>query len=145
AGCDKTTPAQLIGAASADLLAIMVTGGPMLGGNWKGNVLGSGTDGRKYFQELRAGRITEEQWCEIEGCIARSAGHCTVMGTASTMASMAEALGLTLPNNAAIPAVDSRRAALAERSGKRAVEMVAEEMKPSRVMTRQAFENAMAV
>src|SRR5712692_8499114 len=117
-GCDKTTPAQLMGAASADIPALMVTGGPMLAGNWKGNVLGSGTDGRKYFQELRAGRITEEQWCEIEGCIARSAGHCTVMGTASTMASLAEALGMTLPGGAAIPAVDSRRYQLAEASGR---------------------------
>ncbi len=142
AGCDKTTPAQLMGAASADLPAIMVTGGPMLAGNWKGNVLGSGTDGRKYFQELRAGRITEEQWCEIEGCIARSAGHCTVMGTASTMASMAEALGLTLPGNAAIPAVDSRRYQLAEASGRRIVEMIREDLRPSRVLTKAAFENA---
>ena len=142
AGCDKTTPAQLMGAASADLPAIMVTGGPMLAGNWKGNVLGSGTDGRKYFQELRAGRITVEQWCEIEGCIARSAGHCTVMGTASTMASMAEALGLTLPGNAAIPAVDSRRYQLAEASGRRIVEMIREDLRPSRVLTKAAFENA---
>ena len=142
AGCDKTTPAQLMGAASADLPAIMVTGGPMLAGNWKGNVLGSGTDGRKYFQELRAGRITEEQWCEIEGCIARSAGHCTVMGTASTMASMAEALGFTLPGNAAIPAVDSRRYQLAEASGRRIVEMIREDLRPSRVLTKAAFENA---
>src|SRR5574337_53109 len=141
-GCDKTTPAQLMGAASADLPAIMVTGGPMLAGNWKGNVLGSGTDGRKYFQELRAGRITEEQWCEIEGCIARSAGHCTVMGTASTMASMAEALGMTLPGGAAIPAVDSRRCQLAEASGRRIVEMIKEDLRPSRILTRAAFLNA---
>jgi L-arabonate dehydrase len=142
AGCDKTTPAQLMGAASADIPAIMVTGGPMLAGNWKGNVLGSGTDGRKYFQELRAGRLTEEQWCEIEGCIARSAGHCTVMGTASTMASMAEALGMTLPGGAAIPAVDSRRYQLAEASGRRIVEMIREDLRPSRILGRAAFENA---
>jgi len=145
AGCDKTTPAQLMGAASADLPAIMVTGGPMLAGRWKDQVLGSGTDGRKYFQELRAGRITEEQWCEIESCIARSAGHCTVMGTASTMASMAEALGMTLPGNAAIPAVDSRRYQLAEASGRRIVEIVREDLRPSRVLTRAAFENAIKV
>jgi len=141
-GCDKTTPAQLMGAASADLPAIMVTGGPMLAGNWKGNVLGSGTDGRKYFQEVRAGRLTEEQWCEIESCIARSAGHCTVMGTASTMASMAEALGMTLPGGAAIPAVDSRRYQLAEASGRRIVEMIREDLRPSKILTRAAFENA---
>jgi dihydroxy-acid dehydratase len=142
AGCDKTTPAQLMGAASADVPALMVTGGPMLAGNWKGNVLGSGTDGRKYFQEVRAGRLTEEQWCEIESCIARSAGHCTVMGTASTMASLAEALGMTLPGNAAIPAVDSRRGQLAEASGRRIVEMIREDLRPSRILTRPAFENA---
>ncbi len=141
-GCDKTTPAQLMGAASADIPAIMVTGGPMLAGNWKGNVLGSGTDGRRYFQELRAGRITDEQWCEIEGCIARSAGHCTVMGTASTMAALAEALGMTLPGNAAIPAVDSRRYQLAEASGARIVEMIRQDLRPSRILTRAAFENA---
>jgi dihydroxy-acid dehydratase len=145
AGCDKTTPAQLMGAASADVPALMVTGGPMLAGNWKGNVLGSGTDGRKYFQEVRAGRLTEEQWCEIESCIARSAGHCTVMGTASTMASMAEALGMTLPGNAAIPAVDSRRHQLAEASGRRIVEMIQEDLRPSRILTRAAFENAIKV
>ncbi len=141
-GCDKTTPAQLMGAASADIPAIMVTGGPMLAGNWKGNVLGSGTDGRRYFQELRAGRVTEEQWCEIEGCIARSAGHCTVMGTASTMAALVEALGMTLPGNAAIPAVDSRRYQLAEASGAQIVEMIRQDLRPSRILTRAAFENA---
>ncbi len=144
-GCDKTTPAQLMGAASADLPAIMVTGGPMLAGNWKGNVLGSGTDGRKYFQEVLAGRLTEEEWCEIESCIARSAGHCTVMGTASTMASMAEALGMTLPGNAAIPAVDSRRYQLAEASGHRIVEMIREDLRPSRILTPAAFRNAITV
>jgi dihydroxy-acid dehydratase len=141
-GCDKTTPAQLMGAASADLPAIMVTGGPMLAGNWKGEVLGSGTDGRRYFQELRAGRMTEEQWCEIEGCIARTAGHCTVMGTASTMASIAEALGMALPGNAAIPAVDSRRYQLAEESGRQIVEMIRQDLRPSRIMTPAAFQNA---
>ncbi len=145
AGCDKTTPAQLMGAASADIPALMVTGGPMLAGNWKGHVLGSGTDGRKYFQEVRAGRITEEQWCEIESCIARSAGHCTVMGTASTMASMAEALGMAPPGNAAIPAVDSRRYQLAEAAGRRIVEMIREDLRPSQVLTRAAFENAIKV
>ncbi len=142
AGCDKTTPAQLMGAASADVPAIMVTGGPMLAGRWGEQQLGSGTDGRKLFQEFRAGRIGEEQWAEVEGCIARSNGHCTVMGTASTMASMAEALGMTLPGGAAIPAVDARRFALAEASGRRAVEMVWEDLRPSKILTREAFENA---
>ncbi len=141
-GCDKTTPAQLMGAASADLPAVMVTGGPMLSGRWRGEPLGSGTDGRKLFQELRAGRLGEEQWAEVEGCIARSHGHCTVMGTASTMASMAEALGMTLSGGAAIPAVDARRYLLAEASGRRAVEMVWEDLRPSKIMTRKALENA---
>ena len=141
-GCDKTTPAQLMGAASADIPAIMVTGGPMLSGRWHGQPLGSGTDGRKLFEDLRAGRIGEEEWAEVEGCISRSAGHCTVMGTASTMASMAEALGMMLSGGAAIPAVDSRRYQLAESSGRRIVEMVEEDLKPSRILTREAFENA---
>ncbi len=141
-GCDKTTPAQLMGAASADIPAIMVTGGPMLSGRWHGEPLGSGTDGRKLFEDLRAGRIGEEQWAEVEGCISRSAGHCTVMGTASTMASMAEALGMMLSGGAAIPAVDSRRYQFAETSGRRIVDMVREDLKPSRILTREAFENA---
>ncbi|MEX2300909.1 MAG: IlvD/Edd family dehydratase [Bryobacterales bacterium] len=141
-GCDKTTPAQIMGAASADLPAVVVTGGPMLSGRWRGEPLGSGTDGRKLFQELRAGRLGEEQWAEVEGCIARSHGHCTVMGTASTMASMAEALGMTLSGGAAIPAVDARRYLLAEASGRRAVEMVWEDLRPSKIMTKQALENA---
>ncbi len=142
AGCDKTTPAQLMGAASANLPAIMVTGGPMLGGRLRGEQLGSGTDGRRLFQEFRAGRIGEEQWAEVEGCIARSNGHCTVMGTASTMASMSEALGLQLPGGAAIPAVDARRYALAEASGRRIVEMIWSGLRPSDILTRAAFENA---
>ncbi len=141
-GCDKTTPAQLMGAASADIPAIMVTGGPMLSGRWHGEPLGSGTDGRRLFEKLRAGEIGEEQWAEVEGCISRSAGHCTVMGTASTMASMAEALGMMLSGGAAIPAVDSRRYQLAEASGRRIVEMVREDLTPSRILTREAFENA---
>ena len=141
-GCDKTTPAQLMGAASANIPAIMVTGGPMLSGRWHGRPLGSGTDGRKLFEDLRAGRIGEEQWAEVEGCISRSAGHCTVMGTASTMASMAEALGMMLSGGAAIPAVDARRYQLAEASGRRIVDMVCEDLTPSRILTREAFENA---
>ena len=141
-GCDKTTPAQLMGAASADIPAIMVTGGPMLSGRWNGEPIGSGTDGRKLFEAFRAGRIGEEQWAEVEGCISRSAGHCTVMGTASTMASMAESLGMMLSGGAAIPAVDARRYQLAEASGRRAVELVFEDLTPSRILTREAFENA---
>jgi L-arabonate dehydrase len=141
-GCDKTTPAQLMGAASVDVPALMVPGGPMLSGMWHGSELGSGTDVRKLWEEVRAGRLGEEEWCEIESCVSRSAGHCTVMGTASTMASLAEGLGMTLPGAADIPAVDSRRMMIAEESGRRIVEMVKEELRPSRIMTAAAFENA---
>ena len=116
-GCDKTTPAQLMGAASADLPAIMVTGGPMLKGIWRNREVGSGTDVWRYWDELRAGRISEEEWCEIECSMSRSAGHCMVMGTASTMTSLAEALGMTLTGCANIPAADSRRYEIAQRSG----------------------------
>ncbi|MGP0072309.1 MAG: IlvD/Edd family dehydratase [Bryobacteraceae bacterium] len=144
-GCDKTTPAQLMGAASADIPAIVVPGGPMLAGEWRGQRLGSGTDGKKLFDQFRTGRITEEEWCEIEGSIARTAGHCTVMGTASTMTSLAEALGMTLPGSANIPAPDSRRMAMAELSGRAVVEMIEPGLKPSRILTRAAFENAITV
>ncbi len=144
-GCDKTTPAQLMGALSADIPAIVVTGGPMLSGQWGNRKLGAGTDGRKLFDLFRTGQLSEEEWQEIEGCIARSAGHCTVMGTASTMTSLAEAMGMTLPGCAAIPAPDSRRLAIAESSGRRAVEMVAEDLRPSRIITRQSLENAVTV
>ncbi len=142
-GCDKTTPAMLMGAASADLPAIMVTGGPMLRGNWRGEPLGSGTDARRLWAERRAGRLTDEELCEIEACLSRSSGHCMVMGTASTMASMAEALGMALPGSAAIPAPDSRRLALAEVSGRHAVELAkAGGPRPSEIMTAKAFDNA---
>jgi L-arabonate dehydrase len=144
-GCDKTTPAELMGAASADVPAIMVTGGPMLRGMWRGKEIGSGTDTRKAWNDKRAGVLTDEQWCEIEGCISRSSGHCMVMGTASTMTSLAEALGMTLPGCANIPAADSRRLAIAEESGRRAVAMAVEDMRPSKVLTREAFENAIRV
>lgn len=144
-GCDKTTPAQLMGAASADIPAIVVPGGPMLAGEWRGQRLGSGTDGKKLFDQYRTGRLTQDEWCEIEGCIARTAGHCTVMGTASTMTSLAEALGMTLPGSANIPAPDSRRMAIAEMSGRAAVEMIEAERKPSRILTRAAFDNAITV
>ena len=144
-GCDKTTPAQLMGCASADIPAIVVPGGPMLAGQWKDRKLGSGTDGRKLFDMYRTGQLTDEELCEIEGGLTRSAGHCTVMGTASTMTSIAEALGMTLTGCANIPAVDSRRLTMAELSGRRIVDMVWEDLRPSHVMTRQALENAIVV
>lgn len=144
-GCDKTTPAQLMGAISAGIPAIMVTGGPMLSGLWRDQKIGAGTDGRRLFDQYRAGKLGEEEWCEIEGSIARSAGHCTVMGTASTMASVVEALGMTLPGCAAIPAPDSRRGEIAERSGMRIVEMVREDLTPAKILSRRSIENAVTV
>ncbi|HEV2380962.1 MAG TPA: IlvD/Edd family dehydratase [Terriglobia bacterium] len=144
-GCDKTTPAQLMGAASVDVPALMVTGGPMLRGMFRGEALGSGTDTRKLWAEKRAGRLSDEAWCEVESCISRSAGHCMVMGTASTMTSIVEALGMTLPGCANIPAADSRRLAIAEESGRRAVAIAKDGPCPSEVLTREAFENAIRV
>ena len=141
-GCDKTTPAQLMGAASADIPALMVPGGPMLAGHWRDQRLGSGTDGRKMFYLFRTGRLTEEAWFEVEACIARTSGHCTVMGTASTMTSLAEAMGMTLPGCANIPAPDSRRLSIAELSGRVIVDMIEPRLTPSRILTREAFENA---
>ncbi len=142
-GCDKTTPAMLMGAASADVPAVMVTGGPMLRGTWRKEELGSGTDVWRLWSERRADRMTDEELCEAESCMSRSSGHCMVMGTASTMASMAEALGMTLPGNAAIPAPDSRRLAQAELAGRRAVEMARDGgPRPSQILTAQAFDNA---
>jgi L-arabonate dehydrase len=143
AGCDKTTPAMLMGAASADVPAIMVTGGPMLRGVWRERELGSGTDARKLWAQRRAGEVSDEELAEVESCLSRSTGHCMVMGTASTMAAMAETLGIALPGNAAIPAPDSRRLALAEMSGRRAVEMARERgPRPSELLTPAAFDNA---
>lgn len=144
-GCDKTTPAQLMGASSADIPAIMVPGGPMLKGNWRGEEIGSGTDMFRFWDLVRAGRMSEEEFCAIESAMNRSAGHCMTMGTASTMTSLAEALGMTLTGCANIPAVDARRMAIAQQSGRRIVAMVAEGVRPSRVMTRAAFENAIRV
>jgi dihydroxy-acid dehydratase len=144
-GCDKTTPAMLMAAASVDLPAIMVTGGPMLNGKYRGTDVGSGTDLWRFEQELEAGRITEEECLFAEGCMARSNGHCMTMGTASTMACMAEALGMQLPGSAAWPAVDSRRYVLAQQAGRRITGMVAEQLLPSQIMTRPAFENAIRV
>jgi dihydroxy-acid dehydratase len=141
-GCDKTTPALIMGATSMDLPAIYMPAGPMLRGNWHGVTLGSGSDTWKYWAELRAGNITEDVWCEIEQGIARSPGHCMTMGTASTMTSAAEALGLTLPGATSIPAPDSRHSVMATLTGKRIVEMVWEDLKPSIVLTAASFRNA---
>jgi L-arabonate dehydrase len=144
-GCDKTTPAQLMGAASVDLPAIMVTGGPMLNGKYRGEDIGSGTMVWKFSEEVRGGRMTWPDFFEAEECQSRSNGHCMTMGTASTMASMAEALGIAPTGNAAIPAVDSRRYALAQLAGRRIVELVREDVRMSRILTREAFENAIRV
>src|SRR5262249_13769602 len=116
-----------------------------LSGNYKGKIIGQGTDGRKIFDLYRMNKVSPEELQEIEGCMVRSSGHCTVMGTASTMAIVAEALGMSLPGSAAIPAPDSRRLAMAESAGRRIVDMIAEDLKPSRILTREAFENAIAV
>src|SRR3712207_212419 len=145
ANCDKTTPAYLMAAASADLPAMVFTGGPMLNGRYRGEDLGACTDCRRYENELRAGNLSLQQWTEMEDSICRSAGHCMVMGTASTMTSMAEALGMTLPGCAAIPAPDSRRLRVAEASGRQIVCAVEQDLRPSRIMTPEAFENAIRV
>ena len=142
AGCDKTTPAMLMGAASADLPALIVTGGPQLKGNWRGESLGSCTDCRRYWTELRAGNITQAEYDSMEESIYRSAGHCMVMGTASTMAVICEALGMALPGTAAIPGADARRMRAAEDAGRTAVELVSRGVRPSQIMTKAAFHNA---
>ena len=141
-GCDKTTPALFMGAASMGLPAIFLPAGPMLRGNWRGNTLGSGSDSWKYWAELRAGNIDEGDWEEIEDGIARAPGTCMTMGTAATMMSSADALGLTLPGVSSIPAVDSNHSRMATRSGRRIVEMVWDDLKPSDILTEKAFENA---
>lgn len=144
-GCDKTTPALLMGAASCDVPAIVVTGGPMLNGKHKGQDIGSGTVVWQLSEQVKAGTITLDDFLAAEGGMSRSAGTCNTMGTASTMACMAEALGTSLPHNAAIPAVDARRYVLAHMSGMRAVEMVREDLKLSKILTKEAFENAIRV
>ena len=144
-GCDKTTPALLMGAASCDLPSIVVSGGPMVNGRFKGQTIGSGTSVWQFSEAVRAGQMTMCEFSEAEACMSRSAGHCMTMGTASTMASMVEALGVALPHNAAIPAVDSRRGVLAQMAGRRIVEMVREDQRLSNVLTREAFENAIRV
>lgn len=145
AGCDKTTPSLVMGAASCDLPAIVVSGGPMLNGRLKGRTIGSGTDVWKFSEDVRAGVMSPAEFMAAESAMSRSPGHCMTMGTASTMASMVEALGLALPGNAAYPAVDAHRARLARLSGRRIVAMVAEDLRPSHILTREAFANAIRV
>ncbi len=142
AGCDKTTPSLLMGAASVDLPAIVVSGGPMLNGKYRGRDVGSGTSIWQFSEAVRGGLMSMEDFLDAEQGMARSAGHCMTMGTASTMASMAEALGMALPHNAAIPAVDARRNVLAHMAGRRIVDLVKEDLRPSAILTKDAFENA---
>jgi L-arabonate dehydrase len=144
-GCDKTTPGLLMAASSVGLPAIMVTGGPMLNGKYQGTDVGSGTAVWRWEEDLLAGRMTEAECAFAEGCMARSNGHCMTMGTASTMASMAEALGMQLPYSATWPAVDARRYETAQRAGQRIVDMVEQDLTPDKIMTRAAFENAIRV
>jgi len=142
AGCDKTTPACLMGAASVDLPTLLVSGGPMLSGRYEGRTLGSGTDVIRFKDAVAAGTMSIPEFMAAEAAISRSAGSCMTMGTASTMASLCEGLGIALPQNGAIPAVDSRRQALAFEGGRRAVQMVREDLRMSRVLTKNAFTNA---
>lgn len=144
-GCDKTTPSTLMGAASVDLPTIVVPGGPMLNGRFQGQQIGSGTHVWKFADDMKTGKMTPKDYLFAESCMSRSAGHCMTMGTASTMACMVESLGMSLSGAAAIPAVDSRKKVLAHMSGRRIVEMVKEDLKMSKILTRQAFENAIKV
>jgi L-arabonate dehydrase len=144
-GCDKTTPSLLMGAASCDLPTIGVSGGPMLNGWYRGERHGSGTHAWKLSEDVRAGRMTVDEFHEAETCTHRSHGHCMTMGTASTMAAMVEALGVGLPGNTAFPAVDARRNVLARMAGRRIVELVKEDVRLSQILTRKAFENAIRV
>ncbi|HQT47586.1 MAG TPA: L-arabinonate dehydratase [Acidocella sp.] len=144
-GCDKTTPGLLLGATSANLPAIFLPAGPMLRGNWHGKVLGSGSDSWKYWDELRAGKITEADWLGVEGGIARSYGTCMTMGTASTMTAIAEAVGMVLPGGSSVLAADAGHIRLASETGRRIVDMVWEDLTPQHIQTHAAFENAIAV
>ncbi|WP_282608630.1 L-arabinonate dehydratase [Pelagibius sp. Alg239-R121] len=144
-GCDKTTPGLLLGATSMDLPAIYVPAGPMLRGNWRGEVLGSGSDAWKYWDEKRAGNITEDDWTGVEAGIARSYGHCMTMGTASTMTGTTEALGMTLSGASSIPAADANHIRMCAAAGRRVVEMVQSDLRPSQILTRASFENAIVV
>ncbi|HWD16263.1 MAG TPA: L-arabinonate dehydratase, partial [Casimicrobiaceae bacterium] len=140
-GCDKTTPGLVMGATSAGLPAIFAPAGPMLRGNWKGKILGSGSDAWKYWDERRAGNLSAQEWTEIEGGIARSYGTCMTMGTASTMTGIAEAIGMTLPGASSIPAADSNHIRMMAESGRRIVDMVWDDVTPARVLTRASFQN----
>ncbi len=144
-GCDKTTPSLVMGAASCDVPTIVLSGGPMLSGRHRGTKIGSGTSVWSFCDDVKTGRMSQKEFNEAEAAISRSAGHCMTMGTASTMASMVEAMGLALPTNAAIPAVDSRRYTLAHETGRRIVTMVDEDVCISSILTRKAFENAIRV
>jgi len=144
-GCDKSTPALIMGAISAGVPAVYVPSGPMIKGNWRGQVLGSGSDVWGYWDERRAGNLTEEEWKEIEGGIARSPGHCMTMGTASTMTAMAEVMGFTVPGASSVPAMDANHQRLAAEAGRLAVNNAWEGPKPKELATRQSFENAIAV
>ena len=144
-GCDKTTPALLLGAISAGLPAIYLPAGPMLRGNWKGKILGSGSDAWKYWDERRAGKISDADWVDVEAGIARSYGTCMTMGTAATMMAMAETLGMTLPGASSIPAADANHIRMASASGRRIVDMVWEDLTPQKILTRNAFLNAITV
>ena len=144
-GCDKTTPGLVLGAISAGVPFIFLPAGPMLRGNWKGNVLGSGSDTWKFWDERRAGKISDREWTEIEGGIARSYGHCMTMGTASTMTAIADTLGLCLPGASSIPAPDSAHQRMSTNVGRRAVHMVWENLTPDKILTRPAFDNAIIV
>lgn len=144
-GCDKTTPGLIMGAISAGVPAIFVPAGPMLRGNWKGKTLGSGSDAWKYWDERRAGNISDKDWHDIEGGIARSHGHCMTMGTASTMTAIAEAIGMTLPGASSIPAADVNHIRMCAEAGRRAVEMVWEDLTPAKILARGSFDNAVTV
>jgi len=144
-GCDKTTPGLILGAISADLPAIFLPAGPMLRGNLRGEVLGSGSDAWKYWDDRRAGKIDAQEWRAVEAGIARSYGHCMTMGTASTMTAIAEAMGLTLSGASSIPAADSGHIRMATETGRRIVAMVSEDLRPSAVLTRASFENGISV
>ena len=144
-GCDKTTPALLLGATSMNLPAIYLPSGPMLRGNWKGKTLGSGSDAWKYWDERRAGKLSDADWSAMEAGIARSHGTCMTMGTASTMTAIAEAIGMTLPGASSIPAADAEHIRMSSECGRRIVEMVWEDLTPAKIQSRQAFENAIAV
>jgi dihydroxy-acid dehydratase len=141
-GCDKTTPSLVMGAASCDVPAIVISGGPMLNGRYRGEAIGSGTVVWRFSEAVKAGTMSQQEFMDAESCMSRSAGHCMTMGTASTMACMVESLGLSLPGNAAIPAVDSRRKVLAHETGRRIVAMVHEDLRISKILKREAFLNA---